>query len=122
MFPPFKYVQGQSFQFIPSFTHFLLSVILLTFFLSVRSFSGFSYRPSVMKFSILRQLMYVVFSYSSKTNNKMCNRPNIAEEISVATTCLYTSGCSVFNIWIQSHVGIYGNEMADREPRKGKTK
>lgn len=54
-------------------------------------------------------------------NNKICNGPDIAKKIFFATNYLYTRGCSVLIVWIPEHIGIHGNEMEDREAKKGRT-
>jgi ribonuclease HI len=49
-----------------------------------------------------------------------CSRPDLAKEILVAVTGLYNSGCRVQLAWIPAHIGIAGNERADKEANKGR--
>jgi ribonuclease HI len=49
-----------------------------------------------------------------------CSRPDITSEILQATTCLNHNGCAVMLAWIPAHIGIRGNERADREANKGR--
>jgi ribonuclease HI len=49
-----------------------------------------------------------------------CNRPDIAEKILCTSTNLHGSGCKVKLAWIPSHLGIKGNEKADKEANKGR--
>src|ERR1700753_4094667 len=49
-----------------------------------------------------------------------CSRPDIEEEILHITTRLHIAECKVKLAWVLAHIGIKGNEDADKEANKGR--
>jgi len=50
-----------------------------------------------------------------------CSRPDIAEEILHAATIIHHEGCKVTLAWIPAHIGITGNEAADKQANRGRS-